>query len=178
MDYQNCLSIGKIVKPIGLKGIVKVISLSDFPERFLKCGIVYLFDERAASFLKSRNGGSLNFEIKECSHGNGFLRIGFKGYDRIEDVTELIGSIIMIDEKERVELEEGQFYFYDLIGLEVYDKGSFIGKIDSVVDYGSGDLFRILNDGKEILIPFMKEFVKEIDLSGKRINVELIEGFH
>lgn len=178
LDYQRCLSIGKIVKPIGIKGAVKVISLSDFPERFLKSKSVYLFDEKTGSFIKNHFMGGLDFEICESSIGNGFFRVGFSGYNRIEDVSDLIGAIVMIDETDRYELKEGRYYYYDLVGLEVYDKGSMIGKVDSIVDYGSGDLFRVVNEGKEILIPFMKEFVKEIDLKGKRIDVELIEGFH
>lgn len=178
LEYQKCLSIGKIVKPIGIKGEVKVISLSDFPERFLKSKSVYLFDEKAGSFVKNNNMGGFDFEIRESSVGNGFFRIGFFGFNMIEDVSALIGSIVMIDEKDRYELKEGSYYYYDLVGLEVFDKGSLIGKVDSVVDYGSGDLFRVVDEGKEILIPFMKEFVKEIDLKGNRIDVELIEGFH
>ena len=177
MDFKDCLTIGKIVKPIGLKGLVKVISLSDFPERFFDCGDVYLFDEKKSAFHKNKTSSTHVFKIRECSQGNGFLRLGFSSYDKIEDIQELVGSLVMIAESERAQLEEGQFYYYELIGLEAYDKDKLLGKIDSIVDYGSGDLFRIIDNGKELLIPFRKEFVKEIDLESKRVQLELIEGF-
>jgi len=165
------------VKPIGLKGLVKVISLSDFPERFFDCGDVYLFDEKKSEFHKNKNGCNQVFKIRECNQGNGFLRIGFLNYDTIEDITELVGSLVMIEESKRTELDEGQFYYYELIGLDAYDKERFLGKIDSIVDYGSGDLFRIIDNGKELLIPFRKEFVREIDLKNNKVHLDLIEGF-
>lgn len=83
----------------------------------------------------------------------------------------------MIDEKDRVKISEGSYYFYDLIGCEVFDKDKLIGKVKSVVNYGSGDLFNISAGGKEILIPFRKEFINKIDTDKKRIDATLIEGF-
>jgi 16S rRNA processing protein RimM len=171
------LSIGKITKPIGIKGLVKVISLSDFPERFFECEKVYLYDEKKGSFIFNVPDNSYDFEMRECNAGNSFFRIGFKHYEKIEDVAPLVGSLLMIDEKDRVELPEGQYYYYELIGADLYDGDAYVGKIESIVDYGSGDLFKVINDGMEILIPYRSEFVKEIDLASNKVVVELIEGF-
>ena len=83
----------------------------------------------------------------------------------------------MIDEKDRVKIDKGSFYFYELVGSEFYDKGILIGKVKSVVNYGSGDLFNIDTNGREILIPFLKEFIVNIDIKKKRIDADLIDGF-
>lgn len=176
MKFEDCLTVGKILKPVGLKGIVKVISLSDFPERFFGFRKFYLYDERKKDFHANKKNESVNFVTRSCETAGDFYRIGFEGYDRIEDVEPLVGSLLLIDETERMPLPEGRYYYYDLVGLGVYEKGKHLGIIDAVVDYGSGDIFRVMREGKELLIPFKDEFVKEIDLKNRKVEVELIEG--
>jgi 16S rRNA processing protein RimM len=83
----------------------------------------------------------------------------------------------MIPEKNRVILEDGSFYFYELINAEVFEKDELLGKVLSVQNYGSGDLINVKHNDKEILIPLNKEFIKKIDIANKRVEVELIDGF-
>ena len=165
-----------IVKPIGIKGNLKVIYLTDFPERFNKLEKILLFDEKKGEFQSNDFQEGYYFRISDRKLFNNYLNIRFEGYDEINKSKNLVNLIVMVDEKERVKLEDGH-YFYELIGLDVYDKGEFIGKVDKMSNYGSGDLFSITNKGKEILIPYKNEFVKNIDVAKKRIDVDLIEGF-
>lgn len=78
--------------------------------------------------------------------------MGFEGFDDINKVQDLVGSLIMIDEKDKVQLPDGRYYYYELIGIEVFDKGESIGRISEVVDYGSGDLLKVDCNGKVVLI--------------------------
>ncbi|MBX7043448.1 MAG: ribosome maturation factor RimM [Ignavibacteria bacterium] len=177
MEFEKCLSVGKIVKPVGIKGLVKVISLSDFPDKFFERHSVFLYDEKKRAFAVHPVNKGEEFRIKECRAIQDTFRVGFEGYNSINDVQDLIGCLIMIDEKDKAQLPEGRYYYYELIGLEVLDKGEKIGRISEVVDYGSGDLLKVDSDGKEVLIPFRDEFVKLVDMKSGRVEVDLIDGF-
>ncbi len=177
MEFNNFIAIGRIVKPIGIKGNLKIIPLTDFPERFKELKKISLYNEKESKFFLNRFEDSFEFSISECRIYNGYLNIRFIGYDNIDDSKKLIGAIVMIDEKHRMKLNEGSFYFYELVGMVIFNNEVSIGTVDSIVNYGSGDLFNIKHNGKELLIPFQKEFVKNIDIKNKRIDVDLIEGF-
>jgi len=174
-DKNDFIAIGRIVKPIGVKGNVKAIYLTDFPDRFNSLSKVFLFDERKEEFRK--NYSALEFNISDCKPLNGYVNLKFEGYEDKNSVSELIGQLIMIPETERVKLPEDNFYFYDLIGSEVFDNGKRLGTIESFTDFGSGDLVNINIGGKTVMIPFRKEFVKKVDVKNKRVDLELIEGF-
>ena len=176
LDHKNFIAIGKIVKPIGVKGNLKIIYLTDFPERFNKLEKIVLFDEKKGEFYSNNFRDEYDFVISDCKLFDNYANIKFAGYDDINKSKDLVNLIMMVNEKERVKLSEG-YYFYELIGLEVFDKDNYIGQVDKIHNYGSGDLFSIVSNGKEILIPYKKEFVKNIDTAKKRIDVDLIEGF-
>jgi len=176
LDHINFIAIGKIVKPIGIKGNLKVIYLTDFPDRFNKLEKILLFDEKKGKFYSNNFRDGYDFEISDCKIFDNYVNIKFAGFDDIDKSKELVNLILMVNEKDKVKLSEG-YYFYELIGLDVYDKDKYIGKVDKISNYGSGDLFSITNNGKEVLIPYKKEFVKNIDSVKKRIDVDLIDGF-
>ncbi len=174
-EKNDFIAIGKIVKPIGVKGNVKAIYLTDFPERFKILSEVFLFDERKEEFKK--NYSDFEFYISECRPLNGYVNLKFKGYEDKNSVSELIGQLVMIPETERVKLPDDNFYFYDLIGSEVFDDGKRLGIVESFTDFGSGDLININVEGKVVMIPFRKEFVKKVDVKNKKVELKLIDGF-
>lgn len=176
-ELKDFIAIGKIVKTIGIKGNLKIIPLTDFPDRFYKTKNIFLFNEKSSSFYTNKNHGGYDFTFSECKVFDKYINVKFDSFDTIEKSQELINLLIMVYEKERVKLEDGLFYYYDLIDSDVYEDGKLIGKLVSVLNYGSGDLFNINYEGREILIPYNKEFVKKIDMGNKRIDVQLIEGF-
>lgn len=177
LDYNSFIVIGKIVKTIGIKGNLKVIYHTDFPERFYELEKVFLFSELKNEFSIDKNTKEQFFTIEWQKVFENFLNIKFNGYDGINESKVLVNHLIMINEKDRVKIEDGSYFYYELVGLDVYDKDKLIGKVKSIVNYGSGDLFNIHTGEKEILIPFRKEFILNIDTLAKRIDTELIEGF-
>lgn len=177
LEYNNFIAIGKIAKTIGIKGNLKIIPLTDFPDRFYEIKKLHLYDEVKKSFFVNPNYGGYDFLITECKVFDKYVNLKFDNYNSIERSRELINLILMIDEEHRVKLEDGSYYFYELIDAEVFDRNEYIGKVLSVLNYGSGDLFNIKHKEKEVLIPFNEEFVKKIDMINKRIDVELIDGF-
>ncbi|HMS65349.1 MAG TPA: ribosome maturation factor RimM [Ignavibacteria bacterium] len=176
-EFNNFIAVGKIVKPIGIKGNLKVIYLTDFPDRFQNLEKVFLYNEDKKEFSQNNSDNDFSFSISWQKAFDRYLNIKFEGFDNINDSLPLVNLLVMIDEKDRVEIKEGEFYFYELVGMDVYDKNRLIGKVKSVVNYGSGDLFNVQTDEKEILIPFRSEFVLNIDAVNKRIDTDLIDGF-
>lgn len=174
-DFKNCISIGRLVKTVGLKGFVKVISYSEDPERFKNIKRVFLYNERAQKFF--RNTESFEFYPVEITYVKDSVRLKFKNHDRIEAVEGFKDSILTIPEEEKVKLPPGQFFLYEVLGFDVYDKDALIGKVKGFSDYGSGDLFVIDTNEKEVLIPARKEFITNIDKDNKKIILNLIEGF-
>ncbi|MEO6695528.1 MAG: ribosome maturation factor RimM [Ignavibacteria bacterium] len=176
LDQKNFISIGKIVKPIGIKGNLKVIYFTDFPERFNKLDKIKLFDETKDEFVINKINNEFDFVISDVRLFDKYVNMRFEGYDNINISKELVPLVLMIHENDRVKLTEG-YYVYELTGLDVYDKDKFIGKVGKITNYGSGDLLSITENGKEILIPYKNEFVTNINIKSKRIDVDLIEGF-
>jgi 16S rRNA processing protein RimM len=176
-EHKDFIAIGKIVRPIGIKGNLKVIYLTDFPERFSMLKRVFLFDEERSAFIRNNDGSGYEFPVSFQKPFANYLNIGFEGFESIESTKVLINKVIMINEKDRVKIEEGNYYYYELIGMELLDKNIPVGKIKKIVNYGSGDLFCIDVNGKEILIPYRKEFIVKIDTESRTIHADLIEGF-
>ena len=174
-DFKDCISIGRIVKTVGLKGFVKVISYSEDPARFKNIIRVFLYNEKTQKFFK--NTESFEFYPAEISYVKDSVRLKFKDHDRIEAVEGFKDSLITIPEEEKVKLPPGEFFLYEVIGFDVYDKKEYLGKVKGFQDYGSGDLFVIDTKEKEILIPARKEFITNIDKENKQIELDLIEGF-
>lgn len=98
------------------------------------------------------------------------------GIDSISEAESWIGSVISIGAGELPEPEEGSYYDFDLIGCEVHSETRFLGVVGEVVDYGGASLLRVDRDGKETLIPFARRFLRNVDTTARRIEVDLPEG--
>lgn len=156
---DNKIALGKIVKSVGLRGEVKIYPYSS--DSSLKAGLHVTcgHDELLVEKLRMQKN---------------MLIARFAGKDRVEDVEGLIGLEIFIDRKD-IELEEDQYLVEDLIGCEVFDRGVYVGRLEDVIQNAFQDIY-VVEGERSILIPAVNEFVKEIDLCKRRINVELIEG--
>lgn len=172
MIPDNYIVIGKIRSTVGLKGMLNASLLTDFPERFKQLSEVYLFDER-------RSGKVCQYFIENAEIHSDFVKIKLKDVNTIDDAEKLKNHFILINEDERLSLDEGSYYFYDLIGCLAFSGGAKFGTVVAIENYGGGDLFKVLEDatGKEILIPYVESFVESINVEDKIINFNLIEGF-
>lgn len=177
-ELDQFIFIGKITKTIGIKGAVKVILLTDFPERFTKLKEVQLFDEKLNKLVLNEITEDNNFGIFDVQLFNSFVRLSIRGFDSIEKVNPLLNKLICIDEKKRVKLPKGLHYYYEMIGCEVFEKDAKIGTVNKIDNFGCSDIL-FIKDAKnnEVMIPLLKEFVTKIDTKNRRIDVKLIEGF-
>ena len=164
------LKVGKIVNTHSLKGEVKVISSTDFEEERFKKG----------SKLLVTRGNQLIREVIVESYRNhkNFLLVKFEGIDSVEEAEKLKNLQIKIDSDEVGELEENEFYFHEIIGCQVFDENDRnLGEIIDILTPGANDVWVIKGEeGKEILIPYIEDVVKQIDIINKKVNIEVMEG--
>ena len=162
------LEIGQIVNTFGIKGMVKVKPFSDDIRRFDKLKNVYI----------KKNSIEEKYIIEEVKYHKQMVLIKFKGIDKIEEAELLKNSYILINREDEEDLPEGTYYIADLIGLEVYtDENVKLGTVDDIYNHGSSDIYVVKNElGKQILLPAIKDVVKQVDLENKRIIVHIIPG--
>ena len=164
------LKVGKIVNTHSLKGEIKVISSTDFEEERFKKG----------SKLLITRGNQLIREVVVQSYRNhkNFLLVKFEGINSVEEAEKLKNLQIKIDSDEVGELEENEFYFHQIIGCEVFDENDKnLGEIIDILTPGANDVWVIKGEnGKEILIPYIEDVVKKIDITSKKVNIEVMEG--
>ena len=105
------------------------------------------------------------------------LLINFYEINGIDQAKEINGYQIKIRRNLLPEKDSDEFYFTDLLGLQVYDNGTKIGDVLDVLETSAHNILIVIDENeKEILIPIVEEFVKEIDFKSGKINVNLIEG--
>ena len=119
---------------------------------------------------------TIESEIEEFRTQHGRWVAKFKAIDSISEAEAWVGSQVAIRQDEWPEAEPGSFFSFDLEGCEVMDAGRSIGRVTGILDYGGTVLLELDRDGDEILIPFARSFLKDIDTDAKRIEVELPEG--
>ena len=164
------IDIGKIVNTHGLKGELKIESWSDFDaERYVPGNTVYL----------SRNGEVSAFTVTGYRPHKGFALVKLEGITDISTAEQYRGCIVSINAADRPDLPEGEYYFDQLIGLQVFDEeGNFIGEVIAVEETnGAQDNLRVERPGqKDALIPNVEEFVKDVDMEEGRITIHVIQG--
>lgn len=168
---EELLSLGIILKTRGLKGEVKVKSFTDFASiRYKKGNKVYLYNER--------NNDLIEVHVSHYSFIQGFDYVIFKEYPTIEQITPFLNYEIVVKKDEQPKLSDDSYYFSDLISLNVINQNNEnIGKVIKIEQFSANETLRIrLNNSKDLLLPFMKAFIKKVDLENKAIYVNLIEG--
>lgn len=102
----------------------------------------------------------------------------FSDYSSIDEIKKLINLYLLIEEKDKHNPETGKPFYYELIDLKAFNGEDYIGDITGIENYGSDDLLKIqLTSNKEIFVPYINEFIKEINLKNKTIHLKLIDGF-
>ncbi len=169
------VTIGKIIAPFGVKGEVKVYPYSDFLER---CHLLkeVVLEGKGFSGVKLVNNAFI--------HKNLWV-LHLEGCESRDDAALLAGAMVKIPETERVKLPEGVYYHDQIVGLEVSTiEGQKLGAVVDILKTGGNDVYVIApankNNGggenKQILIPALKTVIKEINLQGKYLLVDLPPG--
>jgi 16S rRNA processing protein RimM len=159
------LDIGRVVAPFGLAGEVRVLSLTDFPQRFAKLRRVLVGDAHRAC------------EIQRTRSARGQVLLKLRGVDDANAAEALRGEILRIPLGEAVSLPDDQFFWYQVIGLEVVTVGGErLGRVADILRTGANDVYIIRGLRGELLIPAIEDVVKVIDVDAGRLVVELMPG--
>jgi 16S rRNA processing protein RimM len=160
--------IGKIVNTHGIKGEVKVIPLTDDPQRFNELKWVYAGSDDSKKVLN----------IEGVKFFKNTVIVKFKEVQDMEAAGKLKEQYMYVDRKNAVKLPKDTFFICDLIDSEVFDiEGNKLGDIRDIIQTGSNDVYVVKSEnGREILVPALKSVVKEISIENKKIVVELPEG--
>ncbi|NLK71854.1 MAG: 16S rRNA processing protein RimM [Clostridiales bacterium] len=160
----DMFNVGQIVNAVGIKGELKVYPLTDYKERFDELEFVYIEGRR--------------FDIERVRYNNELVILKLKGIDDRTTAEKYKTLYLKIDRENARKLPEGTYFIVDLIGCEVYSTdGSYIGTLTDVIQSTAQDLYEIkTKELKNILVPAVEEFVKEIDIEKKMIKIQLIEG--
>ena len=160
--------IGKIGGVHGIKGANKLRSYAES---------LSVFSPGSSILVRDLRGREASYEINWVKPHTGTPLVSFKGITNRDQAKTLIGAELFIPQSELPELDEDTYYWRDLIGIEVYTKTEeFLGRIESIIETGSNDVYVVKRDEKEVLIPALEAVVVEIDLAHNRMLVDLPEG--
>lgn len=132
--------------------------------------------KKGRSLILAEKAGDRRVEIEFFRRQHGRCILKMRGIDTIEEAEKLIGVDARIPMSELLPPEAGSFYTFQLKGCAVHDKGEYIGIVTSVLDMGGTEILKVDLDDNETLVPFAQAYLKQIDLNGRRIDVDLPEG--
>lgn len=165
-NKRDLYNVGKIVGTHGVKGEVKVASITDFPEnRYKVKNILYLNDLEHP------------VEIQSVRQHKGMYLLKFTSIPDLTEAEKLRGTILK-GTREKDELASNEFYYSDIIGLTVIDKNlGKLGTIKEILSPGANDVWVVkAPKTKDILIPYIPSVVLNVDLENKTVETDLPEG--
>ncbi|MGC8657520.1 MAG: ribosome maturation factor RimM [Desulfomonilaceae bacterium] len=165
MKNHRLIVVGKSLKPIGLKGELKIFPYTESPDIFNQ--FEYLFIE-----------GEL-LEVRKVRNSKGAVAVFLHGVETYEDADKLRGKLVQTSTCFLPDIEKDEYYWFQLIGLETFDaKNNYLGCVKSLMRTAAHDILQVNNGTKSIMIPMVDEIVRTVDLKQNRITVEYFEGMN
>ena len=165
---ENRFQVGIISSTHGVRGEVKVFPTTDDVRRFKKLKNVILDTGKEERVL----------EIEGVRFFKQFAILKFKGIDNINDIEKYRGQSLYVTRENAVRLKKDEYFIADLMGISVQDEsGTVIGSLQDVIETGANDVYQIaMNDGRELLLPAIKQCVLEVDVEAGFMKVHVMDG--
>ena len=177
MNAADLITIGVVTAPHGVRGEVRVKIETDFPERFTDATHL-TFALPSSTGEKGGASTTLEIEVEEARPHRGMILLKLAGHDDREAAERLRGARVVIARSEVRPLPEGTWYIFDLEGLEVYTReGNHLGVLAEVLHPGGNDVYVVKKDGRELLLPAIKQVILEVDLERRRMTVDPLEEY-
>jgi 16S rRNA processing protein RimM len=165
---EKMFEVGKIVNTHGIKGEMRVVPTTDDPKRFEKLKEIYI--ERKETEI---------YKIESVRYHKNFVLIKLEGVNTINEAELFKNAVLKINRVDSLPLKNDEYYISDLYDLEVVtEEGRVLGKLTDIIYTGSNDVYVIKNNEtqKELLIPAIKQVIKEVNLQNKIMTVALLPG--
>ena len=164
---EQMLRVGVITSTHGVRGEVKVFPTTDDAKRFKTLKKVIL-DGREP----------LELSIEQVKFFKNMVILKFKGYDNINDVETWRQRDLLITRDQAVELKEDEYFITDLIGLTVVnEEEAVLGRVKDVLETGANDVYVVaLPNGKELLLPAIKDCILNVDMENGEMTVHILDG--
>lgn len=167
MKKQEAYKIGYILKTHGLKGGVSASFDMSNPQEYILTNAIFV----------DINGGLVPYFIESMNinQGKGFIQ--FEDLSNVEDAKKLIGLELYIPLTDLPALDDGEFYFHEVIDYAIIDQElGLIGKVEEIMDLKSHAVMRTTYQGKEVLIPMHEEVLLETDKEAEQFKIQLPDG--
>lgn len=165
---EQLLQVGVISSTHGVRGEVKVFPTTDDVKRFKKLKKVIL----------DTGKGQLPLEIEGVKFFKQFVILKFRGIDNINDIEKYKGKSLLVDREHAVKLKKDEYFIADMIGMDVFtEEGELFGALKDVMETGANDVYIIeMTDGKEVLVPAIKQCILDVDIENRKMVIHLLEG--
>ena len=165
---EERFQVGVITSTHGVRGEVKVYPTTDDPKRF----------KRLKEVILDTGKEELILEIEGVKFFKQFVILKFKGFDNINDIEKYRQKSLYVTRANAVRLRKDEYFIADLMGLTVIDEeDKEIGVLKNVMETGANDVYEItMNDGRELLLPAIKQCVLEVNVEEGFIKVHILDG--
>lgn len=166
---DKLVTVGKVVNSHGIRGELKIVPETDFPERFDVGNSLIIVDSQNKQTPVTVKTSRL--------HKNVFIVL-FDQFSNINDVEKYKGSLLKIEAKNQKPLEEGEYYYHEIIGCKVVtEEEQELGLVSEVLTPGANDVWVVsLPKGKQLLLPVIDDVILNVDIPNKTIRIHLMEG--
>lgn len=171
---EDILKVGVITSTHGVRGEVKVFPTTDDVKRF----------KRLKNVILDTGKEKLPLEIEQVKFFKNLVILKFKDLDNVDDVQKFRQKDLYVERKDAVRLSKDEYFIADLIDLEVYEEeGRKVGRLTDVITTGANDVYVVALEGgfaeteaKEVLLPAIKQCIREVSIEEKKMVVHLMEG--
>ncbi len=162
------ITVGKVAAPFGVQGKVRLIPLTDYPERFKEDGHYYL----------AKQNLFMEVEIQGVKIRDGEIIIKLQGIDTPEAAHIYRNALLQVPRRDVMKLPNGHYYHFQIVGLlAVTEESAILGRVIEIIETGSNDVYLVRDEqGREILLPALKEVIREIDLEKGTMLVRPLPG--
>ena len=164
------LAVGRVSRPHGVRGELRVVLLTDYPGRLGQHAYFYLASPDSPEIVR-------RYPVEKLRRHKKVLLLKLGGCDDRNGAEELRGQLVQIPTEEAVPLEEGEYYDFQLIGVKVEaESGESLGQVVEVLKTGANDVYIVRGSWGEVLLPAVKDVVLKLDIEARQMVVNLLPG--
>jgi 16S rRNA processing protein RimM len=170
LEPPRYLLLGRVLRPHGVRGELRIEVLTDYPERILPGLIVNIGPDPAVD-------DAHKYEITKVRTHQQYLILQVDGVDDRDAADVLREQYIMVALEDAIPLDDDEFYLFQAIGLAVYtDDGESLGAVVDVLETGANDVYVVQGPRGEVLLPAIDECIVDVDIDAGKMTVHLMDG--